>query len=395
MGWRFRKSFKLFPGVRVNLSKSGLSTTIGQGPFSVNVGPRGTSANISIPGTGISYHQKLSGGSSTQKTQQFLPSQPQEQTPNQLPYSVPPQASSFDDGKTEIRSASTYELTSQNLESLRRLLTDALNEQRQLDSEVAIATQEAKGKSSLFERWNNGVIFKRLRKERFAVIGQEAQEATDKLQELLEQRRLTRISTEIEIDKEILPFYGRVCDAFSRLSTCNRIWDTTSTKRTNRVVERTTASAKIERKPVKFALAQSDLVQCEWRVPYLENANGGDLYMYPGFLLYRVTRESFAVVDCREINVTLETSYFIEEEQVPSDTKVVSQTWKYTNKDGSPDKRFNNNYSIPVTHYATITLTSPTGLNEEYMVSNFQAGEEFAMAWNKFRTAITQPPNPV
>ena len=41
MSWRFRQSFKIIPGVRLNLSKSGLSASIGGAPFTVNVGPRG------------------------------------------------------------------------------------------------------------------------------------------------------------------------------------------------------------------------------------------------------------------------------------------------------------------------------------------------------------------
>jgi hypothetical protein len=52
MGWRFRKSFRVLPGVRLNLSKSGLSATIGVAPFHVNVGPRGVYGDLSIPGTG-------------------------------------------------------------------------------------------------------------------------------------------------------------------------------------------------------------------------------------------------------------------------------------------------------------------------------------------------------
>ncbi len=60
MGFRFRKSIKLFPGVRVNLSKSGVSATIGKPGATINVSERGTSGTIGIPGTGISYSEKLS-----------------------------------------------------------------------------------------------------------------------------------------------------------------------------------------------------------------------------------------------------------------------------------------------------------------------------------------------
>lgn len=61
---RFRKSVKLGPGVRVNFSKSGISTTIGPRGFTTTVGSRGVYRNVSIPGTGISYRTKVGGSSS-------------------------------------------------------------------------------------------------------------------------------------------------------------------------------------------------------------------------------------------------------------------------------------------------------------------------------------------
>ncbi len=59
---RFRKSFKIAPGVRINVSKSGLSTTLGGRGASVNIGKRGTRATVGIPGTGISFSQRVAGG---------------------------------------------------------------------------------------------------------------------------------------------------------------------------------------------------------------------------------------------------------------------------------------------------------------------------------------------
>jgi hypothetical protein len=59
MGFRFRKSIRILPGIRINLGARGVSTTIGPRGASVNVGPRGTYANVGIPGTGLSSRTKL------------------------------------------------------------------------------------------------------------------------------------------------------------------------------------------------------------------------------------------------------------------------------------------------------------------------------------------------
>lgn len=61
MPFRFRKSFKIAPGFRINLSKSGISTSIGKRGASVNLSKRGTRVTTGIPGTGISFSQSLGG----------------------------------------------------------------------------------------------------------------------------------------------------------------------------------------------------------------------------------------------------------------------------------------------------------------------------------------------
>ena len=51
---RFRKSLKVAKGVKLNLSKTGASFTLGSGlPVSLNVGTKGAYLNWSLPGTGV------------------------------------------------------------------------------------------------------------------------------------------------------------------------------------------------------------------------------------------------------------------------------------------------------------------------------------------------------
>ena len=56
MGWRFRKSVKVFPGVRVNLGRDGISSVSAGGRDArVSVGKRGVRQTVSLPGSGLSY----------------------------------------------------------------------------------------------------------------------------------------------------------------------------------------------------------------------------------------------------------------------------------------------------------------------------------------------------
>ena len=60
MGFRFRKIISVVPGVKVNLSKSGASTSIGGHGATVNVGTSGKrTVTLGVPGTGMSYQLPL------------------------------------------------------------------------------------------------------------------------------------------------------------------------------------------------------------------------------------------------------------------------------------------------------------------------------------------------
>lgn len=51
---RIRKSFNLFPGVKVNMSKGGMSITVGRKGFHLNFSKRGVRQTVGLPGSGIS-----------------------------------------------------------------------------------------------------------------------------------------------------------------------------------------------------------------------------------------------------------------------------------------------------------------------------------------------------
>lgn len=67
MGFRFRKSLKIMPGVRVNVSKTGFSTSLGSKGFTANVSKRGVRGTVGIPGSGLSYSGKVGGNNGSRR----------------------------------------------------------------------------------------------------------------------------------------------------------------------------------------------------------------------------------------------------------------------------------------------------------------------------------------
>jgi len=61
MGYfRFRKTISVLPGVKVNLSKTGVSTSVGGKGATFNVGHGKKNVTLGIPGTGLSYRTQAS-----------------------------------------------------------------------------------------------------------------------------------------------------------------------------------------------------------------------------------------------------------------------------------------------------------------------------------------------
>lgn len=60
MGFRFRRSVKIAPGIRMNFGLRGTSLSLGPRGASINIGHRGIYGNVGLPGAGLSYRERLS-----------------------------------------------------------------------------------------------------------------------------------------------------------------------------------------------------------------------------------------------------------------------------------------------------------------------------------------------
>lgn len=63
MGFRFHKSIRLIPGVRLNFGKRSSSLSVGGKGFTTNFSGKGVRNTVSLPGTGLSYSTYQKHGS--------------------------------------------------------------------------------------------------------------------------------------------------------------------------------------------------------------------------------------------------------------------------------------------------------------------------------------------
>jgi hypothetical protein len=100
------------------------------------------------------------------------------------------------------------------------------------------------------------------------------------------------------------------------------------------------------------------------------------------------SESKFGLVEIDKIDLQHNSIRFVETGAILSDTKIIDKTWAKVNRNGTPDRRFKNNYQIPIANYGEIILQSKTGIKEAYYVSNYEYSSAFANAFHDFQKAM-------
>jgi len=379
MAWRFRKRVKIIPGVYLNFSTKGVSTTLGLRGLNVNLGSKGAYLNQGISGLGLYNRTKIGG----QQPQNIEFDTQKEQSDNELNPVIDKLLRLTSDIEAhQIKSESIEEITSPGLDALRRMIVEAQQEKSEIWPLVQKALDQLealKSRVRSFDKFLIRHVFSSLIQE----INTNIFDKEEEVLELLEQFDLATIPLNINLG-QLEPIYEKLNLEIEALARCEKFWDITASRKVA-VGKKFGASLEVERRPVRIAIEDVDLLSCQRKPLHFENANGGDLYLFPGFILVKednVTR--FGLIDLREVEFEYSTLNFHETDAIPSDGKLMGTTWAKVNKDGSPDLRFTNNYKIPVVQYGTLTFKSKSGMNERYLVSNSLQTQRFGIVLNEY-----------
>ncbi|MES2447716.1 MAG: DUF4236 domain-containing protein [Bacteroidota bacterium] len=381
MAWSFRKQIKIIPGIHLNISKRGISTTIGVRGASVNLSSRGGYLNTGMPGTGISNRQQIFGGTSTPISQPAtLPKQKIPALPKSSLQEIPVI-------RGNIFSLDANQITSNDMQGIK----DAILLAHQQRSELAL------DRISVFLQWKRneqrlslsywliyGFLFKKL------TLALKADIALQKetLAAIDEQLKSSTVELDFNFDEEMLTKYQKLFNAFEQLCKSEKIWDVTSSYTNDRFTTRSSATAVVSRLPVRFRIGELADISSPTPAMIWQNANGADLYFYPNFIVVWNSKSQFAIVGYDELDCNYNTSRFIEDERVPSDTIIIDKTWNKVNKNGQPDLRFKDNYQIPIVAYGNIELKTKMGLNERYAFSNDQSTNNFNLAFLEYQISL-------
>ena len=192
-----------------------------------------------------------------------------------------------------------------------------------------------------------------------------------------------RVFAFYDFDEGKKPLYSKFVESFEALSRSRKVWNITSEAK---VIDRkyhAGAGRSIKRTVVGPNFSSPPRVVSN--IPIGSLAAGAErLFWFPDHL-HVVTSSGHAAISYDDLVVRSSIIQFIEDGGVPSDSRVVDQTWRYVNKSGGPDRRFKDNRRLPVAEYGVIELSSKSGLREEFQVSSVKAADEFVQAIGALR----------
>lgn len=386
MGFRFRRSVRLFPGVRLNFSLSGVSVSAGVPGAMINIGPRGSRLTMGLPGIGISYVHNLS---STRPTKRAPDQTGMHVEPPATPGPIHP-ASGPEAGPLvgEIKSAEVASLTSPDLDGLKQLINDAAHQKALLQADLAEAVADRRRAWRKLRR-REQLPLRVLMKSSIPAARASFDEAEEEALKVAAAILATEIKVEIDLDDQTWSAWAEVRRTFDRLAQTAQFWDVTSSIAVDRYRTRSAAHQTITRTPVGLRTVFDGIVATSGGGHRFENANGGDLDIFPGFMLIRdKTSSDYALIDLRDLTVETYGCRFIENETVPPDAEVVGYAWHKSNKDGSPDRRFAQNFQIPIALYGEIRFKTRNGVEEAYNASHCGSAIAFGHAIASFQDAL-------
>jgi hypothetical protein len=168
-----------------------------------------------------------------------------------------------------------------------------------------------------------------------------------------------------DMDEQFDKVYQEFGKQFKTFSVSSKIWQYLNAQQVSDFKRNAGAGKLIKRTPVGgIAPHQAPLPYFETNVniPYIKLSHL-ELFFLPERLLIR-RGNTFAAVFYKNLQINGSTTRFIEDESVPYDAQIVDRTWRFVNKSGGPDRRFNNNRQLPICAYSEYTLRSDTGIYE-------------------------------
>lgn len=344
MAWYLRKSVSIGP-IRFNISKGGIGTSVGVKGFRIGVKPNGKSY-IHAGGHGIYYRGEFGPNNQGQ--------QPQIESDH---ITIPSDTTVF-------KTVSSNELLSESRVKFVDQLNNSYNAFRfdylmGISSLIAVIISYNISQILMYGVILMGIVLT-------IIVAR------------WESKRRT-INIYYEFEKDDYSTFEQIVLAFNHIAKCNRIWSLLTSRSLYDAHEskiNAGASKLIDRVQAFAGNGNPPWVKTNITIPTINIGGSRSLYFMPdGILVY--DSHGIGLVDYSDLKIVFNTTRFIED-RPPNDAQIVDYTWKYPNKNGGPDRRFNDNHQIPICLYGELRIETKKQLLLYIMTSKDNAPEKFS-----------------
>ena len=400
MAWNYRKRIKIAPGIHLNLSKGGVSTSIGPKGAKVSIGKNGTFLNTSIPGTGLYSRQKISSKRNTNNKKTTIDRK--EHMENKKEAFFKPRntwgcvfrwlgliaifilmgnliqciSGNFDKSDENISSLKVYGVIATifiivYFGRIISFIISVINFSRKIFPSKPCSAKNIDRLISEENDENRKVFLLGLetlcKKEKADVKIRIGDELTDKQRDT----------------------YMNLSSAFGELCNCDKIWLIVS--QAEHSDYRSLVSISLTRKDIRLTTENFNNVRTKDAL-YVPTLNAGYYYyfFYPQYIVRAKSKQTteFDLFPLSEVILKYESHKFTEDPdstELPKDSRIISYTYEKTNVDGTPDLRFKDNKKLPIYQYGGISIGA---FELKYMFSNAEKAIAFINSFAEHKAAI-------
>ena len=153
------------------------------------------------------------------------------------------------------------------------------------------------------------------------------------------------------------------------------------------------AALRFDNAPAYAGVYHGGFLEAAQPIPRIASADA-EYYLAPdGVYTIAGNRRRVAIYSYIGLQARTESFEWLEEQAAPNDAEFVRYQWRFPNKDGSRDLRYNNNHQIPVFRYTLIRLQHPEGLDLAIQASNGPVAESFAQEVNRRAEGLQEAAN--
>lgn len=201
-------------------------------------------------------------------------------------------------------------------------------------------------------------------------------EHQSKLEELNRQLADVQMDVDAPLTDEEKEAYGKLCDVFEQVMHSAYAWFVAPSNYGSPTEPHAQTIGK--RRQASAYVGVFDYLKSDFDVPVLDTGDT-QYYIYPKFVIKASSVCEFEVYPLTPSAITASIVKYAEAEVKPVDAHSTEEAWLYANGDGSPDKRHTNNKLVPVYQYGCINFDLGS-TQSRFMFSNGEASERFAEA---------------